>query len=76
MALVERDLAPMRLRRDQKEILKLHTLGRRARRKPDTLALPEHEGYCISQLHACKMNANARPRTSTKGVESSLGSWG
>lgn len=49
----------MRLWRNQEEILKLHTLRRRTRRKLDALHLPEHERYCISQLHARKMNANA-----------------
>lgn len=57
--LVERNLAPMRFRCNQEEILKLHTLGRRTLRELYALHLSEHECNCIPQLHACKMNANA-----------------
>jgi len=57
--LIEGDLAPMRLWRNQEEVLKLHALGRRTRCKLDSHHLSEHEGYCIPQLHACKMDTDA-----------------
>lgn len=48
----------MRLGRYQEEILKLHTFGRSARRKLDTLHLPEHKGHRIPQFHAREMDSD------------------
>jgi hypothetical protein len=48
----------MRLRCNQKEVLKLHTLWRRAFRQVNTLTLPEKECDSITQFHTCEMNAN------------------
>lgn len=62
----------MRLRRDQEEVLELHALRSRALGKLDALHLPEHERYCVPQLHACKVNSDTRPRASTEGVEGGL----
>ena len=56
---VERDSAPMRLGRNQEEILKLHALGRSACRKLDPLQFPEHERHRVPQLHACQVNTDA-----------------
>jgi hypothetical protein len=48
----------MRLGRNQEEILKLHALGRRARRELDPLHLPKHERHRVPQLHACQVNTD------------------
>lgn len=62
----------MRFRRDQEEILKLHALGRRACRKLNPLHLPEHESHRVSQLHACQVDADARPSSGAEGVKRGL----
>ena len=54
-----RSFTPMSLRRNQKEVLKLHALRRRALRQPNTPVLSKEESNRISQLHASKMNTDA-----------------
>lgn len=56
---IESNLALMRLRRNEEEVLELHALGRSARCKLDSLHLPEHERHGVPELHASKMDANA-----------------
>jgi hypothetical protein len=67
------DLAAMRLRRDQEEILKLHTSWCRARRQANALTLSEEKGHRIPQLQACKVNTDARPRAHTERMKRHLG---
>lgn len=62
----------MRLRRDQEEILELHTLWCCARRKFNTPHFPEHESHCVPQLHTRQMDADTRSCASAKGMESSF----
>lgn len=69
----QRNLTPMRLGRNQEEVLELHTFRRRALGQFDTFTFAEEEGDGVSQLHACKVNTNAASRTSTKRMESGLG---
>ena len=63
----------MCLGRNQEEVLELHALGCRARCKFDALQLPEHERYCVPQLHTCKVNTDTGSCTSAEGVEGGLG---
>jgi hypothetical protein len=56
---VECNLALMRFRRDQEEVLKLHALRCGARCKLNALHLPEHERHSVSKLHASKMDTDA-----------------
>lgn len=76
LLLPESKLTPVRLRRNQEEVLKLHGVGRRPGTKLDTLALTEEDSSSIAELHFCKMDADARPGTNTEGVESSSCVWG
>ena len=65
----------MCLGRNQEEILKLHALGRRARRKSNTLQLPKHERHRVPQLHSCQVDTDTRPSSGSEGVEGSLCGW-
>ena len=71
-----RNLALVRLGRNQKEILESHAFRRCARRQPNALALAEQKRRRIPQLHACQMNAHAGSRACAKRVESCLGIYG
>ena len=66
----------MRHRRNQKEILKRHTLRRRPLAQPRTLHLPKHKRYRVPQLHAREVNADAGPRAGAEGVEGGFGVGG
>lgn len=55
----ERNLTPVRLWRNQKEILKLHTLGRRSLRQPNALTFPEEKRHRVPQLHTSKVDTDA-----------------
>lgn len=69
LCIIKRDLTPMTLRRNQKEILKRHTLRRRTPRQLYALALAEEESDRIPQLHGRKLNAHAGARTNAKRME-------
>jgi hypothetical protein len=71
--LSKRYLTTMRLRCNQEEVLKLHTLRRRALRQANTLTFSEEERNCVPQLHARQMDANARPCAHTEGMERCFG---
>ena len=66
----------MRHRRNQKEILKRHTLRRRPLPQPRALHLPEHKRYCVPQLHAREVDADAGPRARAEGMERGFGVGG
>jgi hypothetical protein len=71
--LVECNLATVRFRCNQEEVLKLHALGRSARSKLDTLTLSVKESNGITKLHASKVDTNTRPCSCAEGMEGSLG---
>jgi len=65
----------MALWRNQKEILKRHALLCGPRPQLHPLALSKEERDGISQLHARKMDTDARARARTEWVESRASVW-
>jgi hypothetical protein len=72
-SLLKRYLTPMRFRRNQEEIFKLHARRRRALCQSNALALSEEERSRVPQLHAREMDADARPCARAEGMESCFG---
>ena len=64
-----RNLTPMRLGRNQKEILELHTLRRGTRRKSNSFTLSEEKRNCIPQFHTRKVDTNTGSCAHTERME-------